>query len=80
MEMLILAAGAVVDPNDLSRQLWGRESFSDGERILAHVRRIRRKIEDDSSRPAFLLTVRGEGYRLADEGVRQGVSHLQLAR
>lgn len=79
MEVLILAGGAVVDPDDLSRRLWGEASFGDGERILAHVRRIRRKIERDSSHPAFLLTVRGEGYRLSDEHARR-MGVLQLAR
>ncbi|PVZ06846.1 transcriptional regulator [Actinomycetospora cinnamomea] len=28
-----------------------------------HVRRLRRKIEDDPSHPGLVLTVRGSGYR-----------------
>ncbi|MGH2528107.1 MAG: winged helix-turn-helix domain-containing protein [Actinomycetota bacterium] len=36
------------------------------ERVFAHVRRIRRKIEADPAHPTFLLTVRGEGFRLSD--------------
>ena len=34
--------------------------------IDAHVKNVRRKIEDDPHRPARLLTVHGVGYRLVD--------------
>jgi hypothetical protein len=37
---------------------------ADGERIFAHIRRIRRRIEKDPSHPSLLITVRGEGFRL----------------
>jgi two-component system response regulator RegX3 len=29
-----------------------------------HVRRLRRKIEDDPANPSYITTVRGVGYRL----------------
>lgn len=66
MEVLILATGGLVTNSDLSRRVWGDDGFSDAERISAHIRRIRRKLEAISSRSNYLLTVRGEGYRLAD--------------
>jgi two-component system KDP operon response regulator KdpE len=69
MEVMMLAAGHVVTQAELSRRLWGDSLFDDNERVQAHIRRIRQKIETDSSRPKFLLTVRGEGYRLADQVV-----------
>ncbi len=34
---------------------------------MGHVRRIRRLIELDPAHPVFLLTVRGEGFRLASQ-------------
>ena len=34
--------------------------------IDAHVKNIRRKLEPDPSRPRYVLTVRGVGYRIAD--------------
>jgi two-component system response regulator RegX3 len=66
MEVLILAAGAVVTSEQLARRVWGDSSFDDRERLTAHVRRIRKLIEDDPSLPEFLLRVRGVGFRLAD--------------
>lgn len=66
MEVLVLSAGAMVTPTELTRRVWGDESFEDRERIVAHIRRIRKLIESDPSRPQFLLTVRGQGFRLND--------------
>jgi len=42
-------------------------AFESYERAIdAHVKNIRRKIEREPSRPRYLLTVHGVGYRLAD--------------
>ena len=35
--------------------------------IDVHIGKLRQKIEDDASRPRFILTVRGYGYRFSDE-------------
>jgi DNA-binding response OmpR family regulator len=64
--VLVQAEGAVVSPVELSRRVWGTEVAHDAERVVAHVRRIRRLLEPDPAHARFLLTVRGEGFRLAD--------------
>lgn len=66
MEVLVMAAGALVTSEQLARRVWGDSSFDDRERLVAHVRRIRKLIESDTSMPQFLLRVRGRGFRLAD--------------
>lgn len=76
MEVLVLAAGAVVTTHDLSRRLWHGAVFNDGERMEAHIKRIRRKIDPQRSRRPFLLTVRGEGYRLAEFDLTEPVIDL----
>jgi DNA-binding response OmpR family regulator len=68
---LVRADGAVVSSERLSHLVYGNSSFDNGDRILAHVRRIRKKIEPVASLPTFLLTVRGEGFRLADDPMDQ---------
>jgi DNA-binding response OmpR family regulator len=35
--------------------------------IDVHIGKLRQKIEDDPAQPRFILTVRGHGYRFADE-------------
>ena len=62
---LVLAEGCVVPALELSRQAFGSAVAYDDERVRAHIRRIRKLIEPDPSHPQFLLTVRGEGFRLA---------------
>lgn len=65
MEILTLAAGAVVSWDALARRVWGPSSFDDRDRLVAHIRRIRKLIEEDSSCPRFLLRVGGRGIRFA---------------
>jgi two-component system catabolic regulation response regulator CreB len=64
---LVAAQGAVVTREELQRALYGGGVVDDGDRVMAHVRRLRDKLEQNPSRPRFLLTVRGEGFRLADD-------------
>jgi DNA-binding response OmpR family regulator len=63
---LVQAEGNVVSYERLSRVVYGDAIPDDGARVLAHIRRIRKKIEPVPSRPRYLLTVRGEGFRLAE--------------
>src|SRR5262245_1763413 len=65
---LVLAKGAVVSKSDLQAQLWGTKTALDDKRLEAHVRRLRNKLLELSRAP-FVLTVRGQGYRLADRRV-----------
>jgi len=59
-------AGEVFDRATLFRQVWGREYEYGRETNLIDVciRRLREKIESNPSQPAYLLTVRGVGYKL----------------
>jgi DNA-binding response OmpR family regulator len=66
MAILVHARGSVVSRPELCRRSLGTYVHGDCERLDAHVRRIRKLIEVDPARAAFLLTVRGEGIRLAD--------------
>jgi DNA-binding response OmpR family regulator len=63
---LSAAQGAVVTVAELSDRVYDGTVGDDRERLMGHVRRIRRLIEADPGHPTFLLTVRGEGFRLAD--------------
>ncbi len=67
MEVLVLAAGGVVSVADLSRRVWGQHSFAESERVSKHITRIRKKLESSEQTGDFVLSVRGEGYRLVDE-------------
>ena len=49
----------------LMERVWGYEAALDTGTVTVHVRRLREKIEDEPSRPRFLQTVWGVGYRFA---------------
>ena len=43
--------------------VWGRDRFVTPRTVDVHIRRLREKIETQASRPQYLQTVRGSGYR-----------------
>jgi DNA-binding response OmpR family regulator len=61
------AAGRVVDRRQLFTSVWGPAFYGDERALDVYIRMIRKKIEPDPSRPMYLHTVRGVGYRLAEE-------------
>ena len=46
----------------LLEKVWGYEYFGDVRTVDVTVRRLRDKLEDDPSKPAYILTKRGVGY------------------
>ena len=59
--------GRAVSKDALIQHLWGDEEDR-SERILAvYVRHLREKIESEPETPRYLHTLRGFGYRLADD-------------
>jgi DNA-binding response OmpR family regulator len=54
----------VFSREQLLRQVWGSSSdWQSDATITEHVRRLRRKIEEDPDNPRWITTVRGVGYR-----------------
>ena len=57
--------GRIVTTDALCRALWDGELVGYENTLMVHIRRLRSKLEADPSHPAYLLTVRGLGYKLA---------------
>lgn len=55
----------VVTRETLLEKVWGYEYFGDIRTVDVTVRRIREKIEQDTSMPKILITKRGVGYYIA---------------
>jgi two-component system response regulator RegX3 len=66
LEMLLRNAGRVLTRQQLIDRVWGPDYMGDTKTLDVHVKRLRRKIEQDPHRPAHLLTVRGLGYKFVD--------------
>lgn len=61
-------SGRIVTIDALCEAAWGDNPFGYENSLMAHIRRIREKIEKDPSHPVSLITVKGLGYKLITEG------------
>lgn len=61
-------AGRIVTIDALCEAAWGNNPFGYENSLMAHIRRIREKIEKNPSQPISLVTIKGLGYKLNVEG------------
>lgn len=64
LSVLYRNAGRIVTIDALCEAAWGENPFGYENSLMAHIRRIREKIELNPSRPVSLITVKGLGYKL----------------
>ncbi|MEY8483218.1 response regulator transcription factor [Lachnospiraceae bacterium 48-21] len=57
-------AGRIVTIDTLCEAAWGDNPYGYENSLMAHIRRIREKIEAAPSKPESLITVKGLGYKL----------------
>jgi two-component system, OmpR family, KDP operon response regulator KdpE len=60
---LVLNAGKVLTHTYLLAKVWGPEYVQESQYLHVYIQRLRRKIENDSSSPQYILTVQGVGYQ-----------------
>lgn len=53
----------VYTKEELFREIWGMESYGDIATVTVHIKKIREKIETDTSKPQYIETIWGVGYR-----------------
>lgn len=56
--------GRILSMNVLCDTLWPDGSYGYENSLMVHMRRLREKIEENPSKPEYLITVRGLGYKL----------------
>ena len=61
--------GRVWSRTQLIDKLWGNDFFGDERVVDTHIRRLRKKIEPDSTNPTFVKTVVGVGYKFEDDKI-----------
>jgi DNA-binding response OmpR family regulator len=60
--------GKVFTRDQLITMLWGEDRFVEEHNLDVHIHALRQHLEPDATRPSFLLTVRGVGYKLQLSG------------
>lgn len=53
----------VFTKEEIFREIWEMESVGDIATVTVHIKKIREKIEDSSSKPKYIETIWGVGYR-----------------
>ena len=65
-ELLVFLAnhrGQVLTREFILDKVWGWDFVGDSRTVDVHIRWLREKLEDNPSRPQYIVTVRGIGYR-----------------
>jgi two-component system, OmpR family, KDP operon response regulator KdpE len=64
LRTLVKHAGKVLTHDQLLRAVWGTAYESETHMLQVNISNLRRKIEPDPSRPVYIVTEPGVGYRL----------------
>jgi two-component system KDP operon response regulator KdpE len=66
LRVLARHPGRLVTQRQLLQEVWGPQFTQESHYLRVHIAHIRAKIEPDPSKPHYLLTEPGVGYRLRD--------------
>ncbi|HBT95402.1 MAG TPA: DNA-binding response regulator [Coriobacteriia bacterium] len=66
LELLASDPGSVFTREQIMQHLWGGTDTADPNSITVFARKIREKIEDDPSKPRYLITIWRVGYKLTE--------------
>ncbi len=74
LRILVQNAGKVLTHNYLLDQVWGKNYEEEAHQLRVNMSNLRKKIEPDPSRPYYILTEPGVGYRLRAESIRKTIT------
>jgi DNA-binding response OmpR family regulator len=60
---MLMNPNRVFSKDDLFEKIWGLDSFGDFATVTVHISKLREKIEADPSKPQYIETIWGVGYR-----------------
>jgi len=63
LELLVRNAGKLVSQRQILQTVWGPAYTTETNYLRVYLAQLRRKLEDDPSRPRYLITEPGMGYR-----------------
>lgn len=67
MEYFIENRNTALDRNSILEHIWGDNYYGDIKIVDVNIRRLRMKIEDEPSKPTFIQTIWGFGYKWSEE-------------
>lgn len=67
IQLLMEKKNTAVSRDSILNEVWGRNYIGDLKTVDIHIRRIRKKVEENPSQPVYLTTVWGHGYMWKSE-------------
>jgi DNA-binding response OmpR family regulator len=64
LKQFMESPGLVLSRQELLNRVWGVDYALEEHALDVHIHSLRQKIEPEPSKPAFILTIRGVGYKL----------------
>jgi two-component system KDP operon response regulator KdpE len=64
LKFMIMHAGKVMTHSQILRQVWGPGNEDQSHLLRVNISNLRRKLEPNPTRPTYILTEPGVGYRL----------------
>ena len=71
LRFLVQNPSRVLSRDQLLDRVWGGETYVTPRTVDVHVRRLRKAIEKDDSKPVWILTLRGVGYKFDEKALDQ---------
>lgn len=66
LRLFVLNRGKLLTHSTMLREVWGRAYSDESHYLHVYVSQLRRKIEPDPTRPRYILTEPGAGYRFVE--------------
>lgn len=67
LEVLAKNSNRVYSRQDLMERAWGYDYIGDSRAVDINITRLRKKLEDNSNEPKYIITVYGFGYKFGSE-------------
>jgi DNA-binding response OmpR family regulator len=67
LSLMMQHANQVMNRGTIMKEVWETDYLGDTRTLDVHIRWVREKLEDNPSRPRYIITVRGVGYRFSSE-------------
>ncbi|MCD4826331.1 MAG: response regulator transcription factor [Acholeplasmataceae bacterium] len=70
LKLLLTHPDQTFSKQEMYRKIWNEEYYFNDNVINVHIRRLRKKIENDPSNPEIVITMWGFGYKLGQVGIK----------
>ena len=71
MKYFLTNINKILTIEQIYSNVWN-STIVDDNTVMVHIRRLRKKIEDDPNKPVFLKNIRGSGYQFVPEPTEKG--------